>query len=637
MSPMRQSAVERPITMSSEFLAIAANAREQALSGENAEEATGPRRSSRFQIQRVTMGADNQSQTAQGSDDFVQMVTELDGPDFGQSVPAMVYAVTTSGVSAPRSYRQAQLAADNMEWQGAMEQELRGFTKHQVYQELERSQLPPGAEILRFMWLYNVKLDDQGRLMKRKARAVVLGNQQSDTSVGDTFSGVVKLDAFRTILSVAAAEGLELFQLDVEQAFLHGTLPEPVFVWPPEGASTSGKVWKLVKSVYGLRQAPKIFNDFLNAVLIEMGYKRLRSDECVYVLRQGKELSIVGLHVDDLLVAVSKRELFEALKAGLRKVVEIKDLGHTKTCLGLQINQDVNTGNVTVRQSAFVEEILAMAGMSECAPVGTPFAHNVTFSPNDCSTTENQKAAMRVAPFNLYGTLVGKLQYLVSGCRPDIALAVNYLSRHVSNYGPTHFTALKHLLRYLKGTKDKGLTYCGRRLQGTIDEAVRVGPLSSFSNALVGYSDSDWGRDLLTRRSTGGYCFFLNGCVISWRVRAQKSVALSTSEAELMALCDATKHAVWLRRLLAEMGFGQQLPTVMYEDNQGSIAMVQHDVFHDRSKHMDLRYHYVREQLAEGVVSVIYCPTSDMMADLFTKPLGPERIKPLVDRVLGCY
>jgi hypothetical protein len=610
------------LTLQQEFAAITAQARAEALVPPGQE--AGVRRSARLAARVASVST------------LETLVVQAEGSDPLQQPPYLLCAISARGMTAPHSYRQAMASADAAAWTEAMAVEIRGFGKHEVYCVMERSAVPIGAEILNFMWIYTIKVNDRGELMKHKARAVILGNLQTGVSDAKTYSAVVKLDALRLILSLAASENLTIYQLDIDQAFLLGALDEVVYAYPPAGCEDQGKIWMLKRAVYGLRQAPKIFNDFLNAVLLELGYQRMLSDECVYKLQKDGCIALVGLHVDDLAIAVSHHHLYDELKAGLRRVMDIKDLGRIQICLGLHIQQDDTTGCVTVTQEQFIDEILVAANLTDSRPVSTPFVHTVVFEPADCSTTEAQKQAMTEAPFNLYRQLVGQLQYLVSGCRPDIALAVNYLSRYVSNYGPKHFTALKHLLRYLKGTRRNGLVYCGYKLQPTFLPLARTGALSSLGNVLVGFSDSDWARDLNNRRSTSGYCFFLNGALVSWRVRVQRSVALSTAEAELMALCEAAKQGVWLRRLLKEMGHSQS-PTVIYEDNQGAIAMTQHNAFHDRSKHVDLRYHYIREQLAAGEVEVSYCPTADMLADLFTKPLGPEKLPALVSKILGQY
>jgi hypothetical protein len=279
-------------------------------------------------------------------------------------------------------------------------------------------------------------------------------------------------------------------------------------------------------------------------------------------------------------------------------------------CLGIQIRRDRENRILWMSQEKYIGDILKRFNMEDCKPVGTPMDTSIKLTKDMEPQTEQEKLEMKKVP---YRSAVGSLMYAMVGTRPDIAAAVGVVSRHLENPGQAHWAAVKRILRYLKGTQKLGLQYGGNPTSGL----------------LMGYSDADWAGDLETRRSTTGYMFQLCGGAISWNSKRQSSVALSTTEAEYMALSSATQEAIWLRQLLKDLHNPQQAATVIHEDNQACIAAVKNPTNHSRMKHIDIRYHFTREKVEAKEVVLEYCETNKMVADILTKAIGRPKFEQL--------
>jgi hypothetical protein len=284
----------------------------------------------------------------------------------------------------------------------------------------------------------------------------------------------------------------------------------------------------------------------------------------------------------------------------------------------MEIHRHRLSNSITVSQNKYVIDLLTRFNMLNCAPVATPIAPGEKLTRSMSPSTDLEREQMATLP---YRRLVGGLLYLSVCTRPDISTAVNSVARFMADPGELHWRAAKRILRYLSGTRDLRITFSSR---------VKV-PLLT----VTAYSDADWGGNLDTRRSTTGYVFFIFNGPVSWSSRTQPTVALSTAEAEYMAVSAAVQEAIWLRNLLSELGFQQKLPTTIFEDNQGCIKMAENPVINPRSKHIDLRHHYIRERVADGSVALAYCPTAEMVADLLTKGLAHEAFTYLRNKLMG--
>ncbi len=401
------------------------------------------------------------------------------------------------------------------------------------------------------------------------------------------------------MLSFANSNNLEVHQLDIKTAFLHGILDCDLYMEQPEGyvdPEYPDYVCKLYKGLYGLKQAAKLWNEALDKYFLENGYVKADADSCLYVKIKDGSFVIMGLYVDDFIPVSNDTEMLIAEKSAISKKFEVVDNGDIEFFLGMLIKRDRKKQTMTISQPNYVETILAKFGMSECRPVATPMDSNASFD----------KLSDKDEHFDVptYQKAIGCLTYLSTSTRPDIAAAVGILSKFMSNPSMAHWVGVKRVFRYLRGTCNYGLKFVG----GDQDE-------------LVGFSDSDWGGDLVTRRSTSGYVFQFGQSTISWCSRCQQTVAKSSTEAEYVALSIAAQEVIWLRRLFTDMGVVMNSATKLYEDNQGAIDLSKNPKHHNRTKHIDVSYHFTRERIASKEIDVGYVPTTENLADIMTKAL----------------
>ncbi|CAB4043194.1 Hypothetical predicted protein, partial [Paramuricea clavata] len=373
----------------------------------------------------------------------------------------------------------------------------------------------------------------------------------------------------------------------------------------PEGFEVKGKehlVCKLNKSRYGLKQSSRCWNSVLDEHLKSIGFTQTESDPCIYVKEEDGDIFVVAIHVDDIILAGKTDEKIAKVKESIAERFQVKDMGELKYILGLQVIQE--DGKVWIGQPTYTASIIKKYGMENCKPVETP----VDLSSKLVSAMEDSELFNKEE----YQSAVGSLLYLSSATRPDITFAVNNVAKFSANFTNEHWTAVKRIFRYLKKTVNYGLLYS-----------------ENANPDCVGFSDADWAGDLNDRKSTSGYTFQINGAAVSWRSKKQTCVALSTAEAEYVALSAAAQEALWMRQLLTDLNVNIDKPMTIYEDNQSAIAMSKNPQFHGRSKHIDIKYHFVRDQVEKKTLTVLYCPTGSMLADLFTKGIPKEQFKKL--------
>ena len=480
----------------------------------------------------------------------------------------------------------------------------------------ERVLPPKGANVMASKFVYKTKRDATGKVARYKVRFTAKGStQKAGIDFDETYAPVARSKTVLTVFALAAYKNWELHQMDVLTAFLHADIGDKVvYIKMPEGYKkydSNGKelVWKLKKSLYGLKQAPRNWNTMIDKWLKAYGLKASSADHCLYTKIVNGEHLVIILYVDDLLIAGSDMKIINEFKAAISEVFKMKDLGEVEHMLGMVVKRDRENGTLEVDQTAYIEQVLSRYGMAQCKPMATPMTDPLTRGP------PNEDG------FNYdYARIVGSVLYSSMYTRPEITYAVQSLSRNMNATTSEHWQAAKRLLRYLQGTKHLGIKFGGDKSQDL---------------KLVGYSDADWANDKDTRRSTTGYAFLLNGAVISWCSKLQTTVALSSTEAEYMALCAAAQEAVHLRRLLSDLGFEQKGPTIIYEDNQSCIALAKNPVHHARTKHIDIRFHYTREKIEDGEIDVVYVPTSEQLADVLTKPLERVKLEALRKKLLG--
>lgn len=491
----------------------------------------------------------------------------------------------------PSNFDDAMKRNDSDEWRKAMQSEMKSLKDLNVWTACD---LPKGRKALPCKWVLRTKRNPDGSIDKYKARLVVKGfRQRKGIDYDQTFSPVTRLATVRALLSVSAQENMHLVQFDVATAFLNGKLEEEIYMHQPEGFSDgTPKVWKLNRSLYGLKQAPRCWNSCFESILLEMGFKQCEADCCLYSkITEGKKL-LITLYVDDGLVAATDEDLANSFLNDLRKRLKIT----TKPAsyyLGLQIVRD-NDGSVFINQEAYARKILERFGMSECNPVTTPIEKE-TFHSGKVETENKEKYPYREA--------VGALAYLMVGTRPDIAYAVGVASRKLESPSKEDWLGVKRILRYVKGTYSYGIKY-GQHKPGILEA----------------FSDADHGGDRETSRSTTGVACRYAGGVISWLSQRQASVAISTTEAELVAASEAARELVWLTRVMKVLTELKYTPA-LHVDNEAAVRLAHNPEFHKRTKHIRIRHFYVREQVAEGAIEVKRIGTTDQPADMLTKGL----------------
>ena len=438
--------------------------------------------------------------------------------------------VSTEQLQDPSSVAEAKSHPDKDQWEKAMEREMESLWSNDVWELVEP---PSNQRVVGSKWVFKRKVNEDGTIERYKARLVAQGHTQKfGLDYEETFSPVVRFESIRSVAALAAEHQLKLHQMDVSTAFLHGELAEEVYMRQPEGFIEHGKdnfVCRLKRSIYGLKQSPRCWNTALDSQLKEMGFEQSKSDPCLYVKYDSEGARfLVAVYVDDLVLGGKSETELKFVKESLSQRFEMKDLGPLHSFLGVKIVQDEASGSVWMGQPLYTEKLLMKHGMAECKAMSTPANPDVKLVP--CTNPDD------VCDQQAYQAIIGSLLYLSTKTRPDIAYAVGYVARFSAKPTKEHWTAVKRVLRYLKGTSKFGLLYKGK----------------SSSN-MIGYSDADWAGDIGDRRSTSGYVFLLGGAAISWKSSKHTCVALSTSEAEYIALSAASQEAVWLQQLYSDL------------------------------------------------------------------------------------
>ena len=510
----------------------------------------------------------------------------------------------------PDTYREAVNSPESDQWERAMNEEIRALEENETWELVE---LPQDRTEIKGKWVYSTKLNNLGEVDRYKARYVAKGcSQIPGVDFEETFSPTTRLSTIRCLLQASIQMEMKLHQMDVKSAFLHAPIDQDVYLQVPEGyhVPDDGKRWTchLKKSIYGLKQSGRNWNQLLDAFLKEQGFQQSELDLCLYTKSQDNAVVKIIIWVDDIILASTHTSQIDDMKKKLSSRFKIDDRGPLRWFLGIEFCQDHEM--MTINQASYTNKLLTKFGMSECKPVATPAAEGAYLS-SDSDDEPNDS-------FDYRG-LIGGLLYLSVATRPDIAWITSKLSQFLQAPNTAHVTAAKRVLRYLKGTLDWKLTY------RKVNDAK-----------LVGFCDSDWGSSPDDRRSTSAYVFNFNGTTgpISWKTRKQPTTALSSCEAEYLALGEAAKEAKYLQQLTAEMNLGTS-PIVLWCDNQGAISLTKNPSHHQRTKHIDVRHHFIREHISSGEILVTYVPSSDNLADALTKPLGRVLFSKLTAQIKG--
>ena len=498
-----------------------------------------------------------------------------------------------------RSYVEAMARPDAAEWELACDNKKRAFEHLGVYEIVPR---PIDRKVVGSKWVFHIKRGPDGSIQKYKACIVAQGFTQIEGIDYDkTFVPVTKLASLRAILAIAAERDLELHQMDVKSAYLNGSLTNEIFMAPPPGLNVpEGMVLRLIKAVYGTKQGGHVWYEEISGTLGSMGYTRTDADHAVFTCGVGSTLSIIALYVDDITMVASNLETINQDKWALTRVYEMTDLGELSWILGMHVVHDRQAGWISLSQEKYSLEVLNRFNKSDVRPISTPTLANEHL----LKLNEAQIDAKH------YQSALGALMYPMIGSRPVLAYTVATLGRHAARPGTAHQHALDRAFRYLHATSNLCLVYRCGALHGT---------------TLCGFVDVDWASDINDRKSTSGFVFILAGAAISWSSKKQPVIALSSTEAEYIAAAHAVKEAVWLRRLLTELGLDLTDPTTLHVNNQSAIVIARNPEFHDRTKHIEVQHHFLRQLVDEGHISPTYLPTGDQIADVLTKGLSCEK------------
>ncbi|SGZ27800.1 BQ5605_C026g10192 [Microbotryum silenes-dioicae] len=481
-------------------------------------------------------------------------------------------------IEIPKTFEEAMKTPYRNHWSAAMVSELLQFDHHGVFQEVKWHE---GIWVLGTIWVYSIKRNANGKIIRFKARLVAQGfAQRPGIDYHDTYTPVTRSSTVLFLIALVAAQGLYLEQFDFDCAFLNGKMTEDVYVRYLKGwnrPQSPGKCLKLVGSMYGTKQAPREWYRAVNDLMVSRGYMRATADACLYIRHSGTSFAIITLYVDDGLIASNNQSFLDSELASLHKAFQLKRLGPVSYFLGFEIHRTKDY--ILVHQSKYVRTML------EKFDFASPSKRHAIMPMDD-----RPSLRINATPF------------------ADVSL---YQS---ANSCPTvdDWAAVKRIFRYLNSTIDLGILY-----------------RNSSTTRLMVYSDASFADDPESCRLVGAYASMLAGGVISWQSKQQSMIATSTTEAEILSASSATREAIWLRRLAGDVGIPQAQPTIIQEDNTACIQIAKDPVDHMQTKHFDIAHLFVRERVASGEVELEYCPTHVNAADIMTKPLGFQRFDQL--------
>ncbi|KAJ9542229.1 hypothetical protein OSB04_028735 [Centaurea solstitialis] len=468
-------------------------------------------------------------------------------------------------------------------WVSAMQEELAEFIRNNVWLLVPR---PRKRTIIGSKWIFRNKLDEIGTIIRNKARLVAQGYRQEEgIDYDETFAPVARLEAIRLFLAFAAHMNFKVYQMDIKNAFLNGKLNEEVYVAQPPGfvdPKFPDHVYKLNKALYGLKQAPRAWYDTLSTFLLSKGFVRGKIDSTLFLKKYPKHILLVQIYVDDIIFGSTNPKLCEKFELLMKSEYKMSMMGELTFFLGLQIKQSEK--GIFINQGKYVHEMLKKFDLTSCTPMKTPMAPPLSL---------DKDSKGKPVDVTLYRGMIGSLLYLTAS-RPDIMYSTCLCARYQAEPKESHLTAVKRIFRYLKGTPNMGCK--------------------------------------IDRKSTTGGCHLLGGKLVSWTSKKQNSVSTSTAEAEYVAAGICCAQVLWLRNQLQD--YDIQLSKIpIYCDNTSAIAIANNPVLHSKTKHIEVRYHFIRDHVMNGDIELYFVPTEYQLADLFTKPLDVTRFNMLLSEL----
>jgi hypothetical protein len=516
----------------------------------------------------------------------------------GQSYDNCDKLATMSNINVPKSYKQAVESKEKEEWKEAMDKEIQSLIDHQVFEEVESAN---GKKLIGTKWVFTIKDDLLLKHQIFKARLVAQGfSQKPEIDYKEIYSPVANFSTVLVTLVLAVDWKYKIHHFDVKTAFLNGSLDEEIFVKPPLGSEFK-KIWKLKKSLYGLKQAPRCWFEHLKTALLGSGCLQSNNDPCCFF---GSGF-IITVYVDDMLIMAKDLKTIKGIEQALSKSMVVKDLGQLEKFCGLRVKLEKE--KIILCQQEMIEELGVKFGLMNCNEKKQliPFQEFVDYS------TELVDNSFPVR------SLLGSLQFIANRTRPDITTAVNYLARFQNSPSRLLWNSCKRVLRYLIGTKEKGLVVKGRESKRELDvftdasQPISPGSASAITGVLVKMGNTP----------------------LRWFSRKQNLVATSTAESELYAMSMGIDESLNIHRLFEELT-NQQYTIILHTDNQVAL-----EAFKNKPKQklrkIDIRTIHVLDSFDKGLIIPKYIPGADQLADYLTKPFKVHDLEKVLRSLLG--
>ncbi|KAG7188181.1 hypothetical protein KM043_017675 [Ampulex compressa] len=501
-------------------------------------------------------------------------------------------------VLIPMNFTQASNSAEADEWHKAIEREISALDRHKVWKIVPRNK---NMKIMKSKWIYNLKDTSDSNIERYKAILVAVG---SSLRVGwdyeESFSPVIKLESFRVLMAIASIKKMRIKQYNVRTAYLYANLDKAVYMEQPEGFITRSKedyVYELEKSIYGLPQSGRHWNEEFDRTLKEVGLESIPEDPCVYKFTKGKQIIIIGTYVDDCIVIGTEENIIDELMSKLRCKFDLKEIRGKLKFLNIGIEETVD--GIYLSQEDYIDKILNKFGLEEC---------NTSRTPASCQQNLNEYEDSQAVDKTHYQELIGSIMYLAVGTRPDISFTVSYLSQYCKEPGKVHLEAVKRVYRYMKGTKELVLKFDRQELE------------------IQASTDASW-NSTADAKSYSGYIVKMGNNSIGWKSRKQSLVTMSTCEAELIAICEGAREVLWLRNLLNSLNVVVQngRAIILYTDSKAAIDWTHKKNVTNRTKHINRIYYFIRDEVKDKILELKHISTDEMMADVLTKALPAEK------------
>jgi hypothetical protein len=524
-------------------------------------------------------------------------------------------------VYIPKSIQSIQKSPTPEKWTLALNNEIQSLISQNVFDitPVDISTID-SKSIIPSRVIFDTRMNADGTINKYKARLVAQGNYQSESTYFNTFADTASARSINVLLSIATSSNLEISSIDVKTAFLYSPIQELLYLKRPPGLSATvmPPIVKLNKCIYGLKQAAYEWRHLLDKTLKQLGFTQLLTDACLYKIHHSinniREFLILGVFVDDILCLGTSTSIISWFQNQLSTKFSITIKPTIDSFLGMQITRDRSNKSLSLSQPGYISQLMSKFNVNTTSTTHYP---NSPMSPTDIN--DPIPTPLTPSQQKLFMQIVGSVLFLSTRSRPDLSFAVNYLSLYMTKANQVHLDLAYKLLTYIWKTKDLTLNFNGKL-------GINFHVMVDSSYASHHDRKSHYGISV-HMNSQSGSCITLS--------KKGTILALSSTEAEYIGMFEASKLIMWLRQLLSELGYSPQQPTILYEDNKSAIQIVTNGNDKGRTKHMDVRYHLIRELVQSNTIQVKYMPTESMVADILTKPLDSKLFLKFQIELLG--